>query len=471
MKRALPSAIVPRIDRSAGIAYHRQIFQSYRAAILDGQLRPGQRLPSTRMLARKLGISRLPVLDAFERLLQEGYVVGRVGSGTYVSAAGFDRAETVDRAVDVGPFRVSAPALDQFPHHIWRRLVARHARNMPIDMMAYGDPLGHLPLRMAIVEYLRSTRGVSCDESQVLITSGSQMGLQLCALALLGRADSVGVEDPGYFGARRALGIGGATVRPVPVDTEGLLVRALGSGRGRCPRVVYVTPAHQYPLGVPMAQSRRFELLEWVRCNEAWIIEDDYDSEYRYVDPPLGSLQGMDGGTRVIYMGTFSKAVFPSLRVGYIVVPRSLVKTFVDYRESLDLFSSTLYQAVLADFLREGHFVSHLRRMREVYKSRRDALVDALARRLDNMLSIVNADAGLHLTALLPQGIDDRRIARAVGERGISALPLSACYAGKETRAGLVLGFGCADETQLDRAVEVLAHVIESKCVGQKWSC
>lgn len=482
MKRIAQSTIAPYIafDRGGEMSYYRQIFLGYRAAILEGRLRPGQRLPSTRVLARELRISRLPVLNAFEQLLHEGYVVGRVGSGTFVAsslleksarAAGSrlkststrrsqpDAQDATARATDLGPFRVSMPALDQFPHKTWGRLVARHARNMSIEMMAYGDPAGYLPLRSAIADYLRTARAVVCEADQILIVSGSQMGLQLCAFALLKPGEEVCVEDPGYPGARQALSITGPTVRPVAVDDEGLLVSALGSGK-RSPRIVHVTPSHQYPLGMSMTASRRLELLEWARRQQSWIIEDDYDSEYRYASRPLGSLQGMDSHERVIYMGTFSKAIFPALRVGYIVVPQSLMKAFVDYRESLDLFSPTLYQAVLADFITQGYFGRHVRRMRSIYMSRRDALVDGIHRRLSDVLDIVNSDAGLHLTALLPLGMDDRDVARRAAERGISTMPLSAYYAGRAERGGLVLGFGGSDETQIGRAVERLAQVI-----------
>ena len=488
MERVAQSTIAPYIafDRGGEMSYYRQIFLGYRAAILEGRLRPGQRLPSTRVLARELRISRLPVLNAFEQLLHEGYVVGRVGSGTFVASSllekgaraagsrlkttGIRRAQPdgqdgTTRATDLGPFRVSMPALDQFPHKTWGRLVARHARNMSIEMMAYGDPAGYLPLRSAIADYLRTARAVVCEADQILIVSGSQMGLQLCAFALLKPGEEVCVEDPGYPGARQALSITGATVQPVGVDHEGLLVSALGSGK-RSPRIVHVTPSHQYPLGMSMTASRRLELLEWARRQQSWIIEDDYDSEYRYASRPLGSLQGMDSHERVIYMGTFSKAIFPALRVGYIVVPQALMKAFVDFRESLDLFSPTLYQAVLADFITQGYFGRHVRRMRAIYMSRRDALVEEIGRRLGDVLDIVNADAGLHLTALLPQGTDDREIARRAAERGISTMPLSAYYEGKIARGGLVLGFGGSDEKQIGRAVEKLAQAIRSASKG-----
>jgi GntR family transcriptional regulator/MocR family aminotransferase len=484
--RPAGGAIVPYIafDRSARTSFYQQIHDGYRAAILEGRLRPGQRLPSTRALARELGISRLPVLTAFDQLLHEGYVVGRVGAGTYVTSSILDgigehgadprtahrravhkrerpteAVETPDPESLLGPFRVSLPALDRFPQKTWASLVSRHARNMSIELMAYSDPSGYWPLRQAIADYLRTARAGSCDASQVLIVSGSQMALRLCAMALLKAGEEVAVEEPGYPGAHRALTATGATLRPVPVDGEGLIVRSLASRRV-APRVAYVTPSHQYPLGMAMSASRRLELLEWARHHESWIIEDDYDSEYRFASRPLGALQGMATGARVVYVGTFSKVLFPSLRIGYLVVPRPLVRTFVEHRESLDIFSSTLYQVALSDFIAEGHFARHLRRMRTVYLNRRDALVAGIEKRLRSQLSIVNADAGMHLTAWLPPRYDDREVVRRAAQHGISATALSSCYVGTAAKPGLVLGFGGADEGQIARGVETLARVI-----------
>ncbi len=490
MRRPTPDAIVPLIafDPTSGPLY-RQIYDRYRAAILEGRLRPGQRVPSTRTLARELGISRLPVLNAFEQLLHEGYIEGRVGSGTYVASSILDKVDgavsdrrsehgarsltraspdplagqDVDspiRRTDLGAFRVSLPALDHFPHKTWARLVSRHARRMPIELMAYGEPAGYLPLRQAIADYLRTARAVACDASQILIVSGSQMALQLCARVLLKPGDPFCLEDPGYPGARDALGATGATLRTVPVDDEGLVVRSMGRGK-RAARVAYVTPSHQYPLGVSMNVARRLELLEWARRHRSWIIEDDYDSDYRFASRPLGALQGMDPASRVIYIGTFSKVLFPALRIGYVVAPPSLVDGFIAQRLSLDLFSPTLYQLALTDFLCKGHFARHIRRMRAVYLKRRDALVEEIRQRLDGTLTIVNADAGMHLTAWLPAHIDDREVVRRAATRGISAIALSSCYAGKASKSGLVLGFGGAAEEVLVQTVETLAKAIE----------
>jgi GntR family transcriptional regulator / MocR family aminotransferase len=474
-------------ERGSPVACYRQIYEGYRAAVLSGRLRPGQRLPSSRALAAELGISRLPVLTAFEQLVQEGYIEGRVGSGTYVrdgipeglsgaapdstgptrSASGMrPRRPQADAGrstgmlgTGLGPFRASLPALDRFPRATWARLVARHARGLPLELMAYGDPAGYEDLREAIADYLRAARAVRCDASQVLIVSGSQMALQLCAMALLGRDDVLCMEEPGYWGARDALALSGATVVPVPVDGEGIDVDRVAAVGPRA-RVAYVTPSHQYPLGMFMTASRRLELLRWAQRNDAWIVEDDYDSEYRYASRPLGTLQGMDEASRVIYVGTFSKVLFPALRVGYLVVPRELLESFVRVRVSLDLFAPTLYQVVLADFLREGHFARHVRRMRALYLRRRDALVESLQRHLGGVLTVEHADAGLHLSAYLADGLDDLAVVRGLEERGVFATALSKCYAGGAPRSGLILGFGAADERVTDRAVRTLARVI-----------
>jgi GntR family transcriptional regulator/MocR family aminotransferase len=490
-------SLVPYIafDRSGRVPFYKQIYEGFRSAILEGRLRPGQRLPSTRALAGELKISRLPVLNAFEQLLHEGYLEGRLGSGTFVKAAIPDEIAAPDlsaaasanaevpRVADrlppvpgalghaavrdrrrtdsdnLGLFRSGLPALDHFPRAEWARVVSRHVKKMSAVSMAYGDPAGYLPLREAIADYLRTARAVRCEADQVLIVSGSQMALQLCARALLMAGDAVAVEEPGYQGARDALAISGATILPVPVDDEGLDVGAL-TAHGRRPRAVYVTPSHQYPLGVSMTACRRLELLEWARRSRSWIIEDDYDSEYRFTSRPLGALQGMDTTSHVIYIGTFSKVLFPSLRVGYVVVPPSLVSSFVRLRASIDLFSPTLYQAALADFMEEGHFARHLRRMRVVYLNRRNALVDGIRERLDGLLTIHNADAGLHLVAWLPKRVNDVTVVSRASARGISATAVSTCYAGPTSRSGLVLGFGGANERQIARGVRTLEEVI-----------
>ena len=455
-------------DNRSDIPFYRQIYDGYRAAILSGRLRPGERLPSTRALATELNISRLPVVNAFEQLLHEGYIEGRAGSGTYVKDSIPDELARPAAALPetaaaplrpapphLGPFRVSLPALDRFPLRLWSRLVSKHARQLTIEQMAYGDAAGHAPLRRAVADYLRTSRAVHCEASEVLIVSGSQMALQICALALLGRGKTVCIEEPGYPGARDALAGTGARIVPVPVDGEGIIVDEIG----RKVRAVYVTPSHQYPLGMSMSASRRLALLEWARRSGAWIIEDDYDSEYRYASRPLGALQGMDTASRVIYIGTFSRVLFPSLRLGYVVVPRDLMDSFVRHRESIDLFSPLLEQLVVTEFLTEGHFGRHVRRMRALYEKRRDALVRGLREHAGGLVPH-NIDAGLHISAFLPEGMDDRIVVREAGQRGIDAIALSSCYAGPRTKSGLVLGFGGTSERRIAMACRTLGEVL-----------
>ena len=459
------------IDRSSDVPLHRQIYEGIRRAIFAGLLRPRQRVPSTRALAVELEVSRLPVLTAYDQLLHEGYLEGRVGSGTFVGAALPDdllgaagrriprRPPAVRDEGGLGPFRMSLPALDQFPHALWARLVARHAHALTHAQMAYGDPAGLVPLRVAIAEHLRTARAVRCEAEQVLIVSGSQAALRLAAAVLLSRADRVAVEEPSYPGARAALGANGAELVSVPVDDEGMSVASLRRRAGPL-RAAYVTPSHQYPLGTSMTAARRFALLDWAFRRRAWLLEDDYDSEYRYVSRPLGALQGMDAHERVIYIGTFSKVLFPAVRVGYLVVPPSLRQRFVEAREAFDLFSPTLYQLVLAEFLREGHFARHLRRMRAVYLERRDALLSGLARHCGDRLTVYNADAGLHVAVLLQAGLDDRDVVRRMAGRGLTATALSTCYAGTVRRNGLLLGFGGSTGRRLLEATRVLGELL-----------
>ena len=461
-----------RFDRTADEPYHRQIYVEIRAAIMAGRLRPGERLPSTRELAHALGISRLPTVNAYEQLRHEGYIVGKAGSGSYVNDAipdelaeiapappkkGLTPPAGAANAHRLSALRVSLPAVDEFPIALWSRLVARKARALTKKQMAYGDPAGHGPLRAAIADYLQTVRGVRCDPGQVLIVSGSQMALQLCALTLLGPGTAACIEDPGYLGAREALTRGGARIIPVRVDGEGIDAADLPRRRKNV-RAVYVTPSHQYPLGVSMTASRRLALLEWARHTGAWIIEDDYDSEYRYASRPLAALQGMDPAAQIIYIGTFSKVLFPSLRIGYVVVPPQLMAAFLRNREAIDLFSPVLEQVVLTEFFMEGHFGRHVRRMRALYEKRRDALVRSL--RLYAALHPHNSEAGLHITTFLPPKLNDHDVVRQAASVGIDVMALSDCYLGRHRRNGLILGFGGGTEEEIADACRKLGAIL-----------
>ena len=476
------------VDRTTGLPIHRQIYDGLRGAILDGRLRPGQRIPSSRALAVDLGVSRLPVLSAYDQLLHEGYLVGRIGSGTFVSEGvpddllhpapanvrmrsarrsngavrrhvGANRLGVASWSFPVVPFQGGLPALDLFPFAVWAKLIARHVHAETPARMAYSDPAGLEELRVAIAAHLRAARAVRCEADQVLIVSGSQAALRLATAALFDAGDRVALEEPGYFGARRALRSGGVEIVPVPVDEDGLNVAAL-ERRGERIRAVYVTPSHQYPLGMTMSGARRFALLEWAARHDAWILEDDYDSEFRYVSRPVASLQGMDAHDRVIYIGTFSKSFGPAVRLGYLVVPRALMAQFVETRVAFDFFTPTLYQRALAEFLREGHFARHLRRMRSAYQERRDALLRGVDRHCGDLLRVHNADAGLHVAALLRDGLDDQNVIARLSGRGLAAISLSDSYLGPTRRQGLLLGFGCATPQRLIQATCILGEVL-----------
>ncbi len=469
------------IDRFVPTPIHRQISEGLRLAILEGRLRAGQRIPSSRTLAGELEVSRLPVLTAYQHLLHEGYLEGRVGSGTFVTATLPDHllrspaipatprarngrgsrfpSSRAREEAELSPFRMGLPALDQFPHSAWAKLVARHAHGLSHAQMAYGDPSGLYPLRAAIAEHLRAARAMRCEADQVFIVSGAQAALRLATATLLSPGDRVAVEDPGYPLARAALAAVAADPVSIPVDEEGMRVAALPKRGGRI-RAVYVTPSRQYPLGTAMSPARRRELLDWAFRRNAWVLEDDYDNEFRYVNRPIGALQGMDRHDRVVYIGTFSNVLFPALRLGYLVVPPTLWQRFVDAREAFDLRTPTLYQLALAEFLREGHYARHVRRMRGVYRARRNALLTGLDHHCGGHLTVHNADAGLHVSMLLATGVSDDAVVRRMAGRGLKAMALSACYSETTPQNGLLLGFGGSTERCLFEATRVLGEIL-----------
>jgi GntR family transcriptional regulator/MocR family aminotransferase len=496
MTRVAASFLPPvALDHRSKIPMYRQLYDWFRRAIADGRMRPGQRVPSTRGLAAELTISRIPVLHAYEQLLAEGYFETFVGAGTCVAASIPDdtlspaaaQARTAPQETGQKPgprrmsrrgaalthapaqpwlnisgaFRVSLPALDHFPIAVWSKLVARHSRRPPRGIMAYGDAMGYFPFREAIAEYLGASRGVRCEAAQILVTTGSQLGLQLSAQVLLDPKDRVWMEEPGYPGARQAFLTARAQLLPARVDDEGINVADI-IRRDRGARAVYVTPSHQYPLGTTMSATRRMLLLSGAVRSGAWIIEDDYDSEYRFGSRPIAALQGLDSDARVIYVGTFSKVMFPALRLGYMVIPPDLVPAFSSARDAADIFSSTLYQAVMTDFIRDGHFARHIRRMRMLYMERRSALVKAIQTEMGELLEVVGAEAGMHLVALLPPGVNDAAVSQKAVGRGVSAMPLSSCYSKPPARGGLILGYGGANTHQIHDGVRKLRLCILS---------
>lgn len=482
--------IALQLDRRSRVPLQRQLYDEIRTAILSGRLAPGARVPATRVLASDTGTSRNTVSGAFDQLLSEGYLEGKVGSGTYIARMLPEDLLRVTR--QPGParpviaraclsrrgrmlggipaslrsreiateqaFRTGLPAFDEFPRALWARLGARLLRHAPSAVLTYGDPAGYRPLRRAIAEYLRAARGVNCSAEQVIVTAGSQQALDLAARLLLDPGDAAWVEDPGYLGARGALRAAGVRSIPVPVDSGGLSV-VEGEKRAPEARLACVTPSHQYPLGMTMPLSRRTSLLAWARRHRAWIVEDDYDSEFRYSGRPLQALQGLDPIGCVIYTGTFSKVLFPSLRLGYMVVPESLVDTFVSARALVDRHPPGLEQAIVAEFLAEGHFARHVRRMRTLYAERQEALVLALGRELGGAIEASPAEAGMNLTAWLRGNASDLELSNKAAQVGVVVTPVSAYALEVKPRSGLLLGYAAFTTRQIREGVRKLAQI------------
>ena len=489
MKRGAIGTPIIAINKGATQALYSQIYDAYRQSIVDGSLRAGQRVPSTRLLASELGISRIPVLNAYAQLLAEGYFQSRVGAGTVVSKSLPDQAPPLEvsgvaslkvnpksRPVSqrgsnpslaklrvqrgYGAFNVSQISFEHFPLSTWNSLVTRHCRITSARSLDYGDPMGSSELREAIASYLRTARGVRCEAGQIIIVSGSQQGLEIALRVLLNAGDRVWIEEPGYRFARSLFALHGCETVPVPVDYEGMNVK-LGMRQCRSARAAFVTPSHQNPLGVTMSAARRLQLLEWAEKSGSWIIEDDYDSEYRYESMPIASLQGLDRNSRVVYIGTFSKVLFPALRLGYIVIPWDLVERFRSIRFAMDISPPGFFQGVLADFIREGHFARHIRRMRLVYGERRRVLIENIREQLGFGADITGGQAGMHLTVTL-KGISDREIAARALEQNLWLAPLSVFYAAKPIRQGFVLGYGSTAPEKIPVAVRKLRTLLAS---------
>lgn len=471
---------------------YQQLYESLRAAILSGRLRPGEKLPSTRSMASYLSLSRSTVLNAVDLLLAEGYVEGRRGSGTFVSTSLPEQVGTVaserppvsaaqsaapplsgfgQRAVAIGyanraalpprPLQPGVPDFADFPLDDWARMAARVIRNLSASRMSYGDSAGLPELREAIAVYLRHSRAVRCRPEQVVIVNGSQQALDLIARLFIDPGDTVAVEDPLYPGTAAACAAAGAFLRGVPVDAEGMAVERL-AGMSPAPRLVCVTPSHQYPLGHTLTLRRRLELLEWAGSAGALVVEDDYDSEFRYTGNPLSSLQGLDEQGRVFYVGTFSKVLFPGLRVGYLVAPPEMAGPVVRARAINDRTAPVLEQLLLAEFLSSGRFGRHLRRMRMRYGERQAALVEAFRERCAQWGRIDPAPAGMHLVAHLAPEVSDRAVAKVAAERGLAVPALSGYCRERTDLNGLVLGYAGFDPTAIREAVERLAGVLES---------
>jgi GntR family transcriptional regulator/MocR family aminotransferase len=484
------------VKTDRGEPLYQQLYTNLRAAILSCELKSGMKLPSTRALASELNVSRNTVLNAYRQLLAEGYLVSIAGSGTYVAgdlpeAMLFpstkevhdvernDKAHqlrlseiarsqtTVSQLTAVSlapgsrtprPFSPEMPALDAFPYELWTRIVTRQARRLPRSSFAYQDWAGFYPLREAISAYLAISRQVHCTPEQIIIVSGSQGALNLAAHLLVNAGEPVWMEDPGYHGARGAFLGAGAQIIPIPVDDEGLVVDA-GIARAPQARLVYLTPSHQFPLGVTMSLARRLALLDWAKQVGAYLVEDDYDSEYRFAGRPFAALHGLDDAERVIYIGTFSKVLFPALRLGYLVLPPSLVEAFLAVRRFIDIHSPMLEQVVLTEFMAAGHFTRHLRRMRTLYAERRAALLDVAA---ELPLEIRSPEAGIHCVAWLPDEVDSESLLHAAANHGLDLSPLSNYSIEPLARQGLLLGYGGYSVQEIESGIRRLAAVMRS---------
>ncbi|HZZ10537.1 MAG TPA: PLP-dependent aminotransferase family protein [Paraburkholderia sp.] len=488
--------LAQRLDRGNGQPIYRQLHRLLQQAILSRELAAGVKVPSSRLLAQELGIGRNTVTQVYEQLALEGYVSSATGRGTFVDDSAPDEIVGVPemsaanaapaapeplplearRALSArgsrlvagagvskrqwGAFMPGVPDVTRFPARVWSRLQNKYWRRLRPDLLTYAPGGGLASLRHALADYLRTARSVRCAPEQIIITTGIHQSVDLAVRLLSDPGDVIWTEDPCYWGVRSVLHVSGLQSRPIAVDEEGINPSA--DDLAQPPKLMLVTPSHQYPLGMVMSLARRRMLLEYARQNQCWIIEDDYDSEFRYGSRPLASLQGLDTAGQVIYVGSFGKTLFPGLRIGYLVVPEALAESFATASAELYREGQLLQQAVLAEFIAEGHFTSHIRKMRTLYGQRRQTLLDAAGQRYGDALPAVGGDAGLHLVMQLPEGSDDRAVATAALARNIVVRPLSGYYA-QPSRApsGLLIGYACVPDEEIAPCFNTLADAID----------
>lgn len=482
---------VINIDPKAALPLHRQVYEEIRQAILCGRLIPRAKLPSTRSLAQLLGVSRATITQSYEMLLSEGYLETIVGAGTFVchqlpdellntasipaksplanssiplSVYGeslSDRAflRLPEAEVEIS-FSYGRPAFDQFPINLWRKLLSRHCRSNRYVLDYTYDSLGYQPLRQAIAAYVSRARAVKCNSEQIVIVGGSQQGLDLITRILINRGDWVAVEEPGYLGARRAFLAQGASLFPVSVDQSGLIVSRLTTDIIPNIKLVYVTPSHQFPTGATLSLARRLELLTWAQKSRVMIIEDDYDSEYRYGERPIPALQGLDQGNSVIYVGTFSKVLFPALRLGYLVLPENLVHIFARAKWLTDRQCSLLEQYALTDFITEGHLERHIRKMRSLYDKRRQTLVQSLLAHFGEEIEILGENAGMHLMVKINTQLSDDEIVQQAALAGVNIGAAHPQYLKDSPSGEFILGYAELNEQKIQEGVRRLAQVI-----------
>ncbi len=484
---ALPDFILRQFDRDSGEFDQRQLYTILQRGIRESILPAGMRLPPSRSLAKVLGIARNTVVHVYEQLALEGHVQSHVGRGTFVvdvgprllkqtfalepdlplvtstlrlSRRGSRLVETAAAArLQWGAFAPGVPDVRLFPTQVWSRLQARLWRSVSPQHLSYATGPGDAELRRAVAEYLQETRGVVCTADQIVITSGTQQSLHLVAQLLADPGESVWMEDPGYWGARSVFRAMGLELVPVKLDDEGLAPDARQLRKPPC--AMFVSPSHQYPTGVLMSHARRRQLLDYAAVHGVWVIEDDYDSEFRFGARPLPALQGIDRKGRVIYLGTFSKTLYPALRLAYLVLPTDLVENFARALSELYREGQSAQQVVLARFMAEGHYLTHIRRMRSVYAARHDALLDAIQRHFGSSLPVIGSDAGLHLVLGLPRHLDDQAVADRIERAGVASRPLSLYHLRQPAPSkGLVLGYGAVSEDEIAQGFEKLAPAV-----------
>lgn len=477
------------INKNSPIPVYRQLYNEFRNAILAGRFRPGQQIPPSRELANYFNISRTTALLAFENLLAEGYIKGKPGSGTFINDELPENLLITKQSVEIQnsevlnkhklpeakennykkylsmerldynkfePFKPGVPDLNEFPFHIWTKLISNSVNDISKSDFGYSNSAGYKPLRNAIANYVRVSRGVKCENDQVIVVNGSQQGIDLVCKVLLNKNDNIGFEEPGYFGARDIFLAAGINIIPMLMDNEGINFKKTKTK----PTLIYATPSHQYPLGITMSLNRRLELLDYALSNRTWILEDDYDSEYRYKGHPLSSLQGIDNNNSVIYMGTFSKVMFPGLRLGYLIVPENLIESFTAAKMLTDRNSPIFEQAALEKFITDGHYGRHIRRMRMIYENRKEIFYNYVEKYLKENISLHPTDAGLHTVGWLKKINNDMEFAKLMFHNGIYTPPLSSYSLTKKCKPGLVLGYAAYSEQLIKNTIKKMASLL-----------
>ncbi|ROR07846.1 PLP-dependent aminotransferase family protein [Erwinia sp. JUb26] len=485
MRTLLGDLLASRLSQTPSGTLNKRLYDVLQCAIQDGSIAPGSRLPASRDLAKDLSVSRNTVLAAYEQLQSEGYLQTRAGSGTFVCEVlpesvpdaevapatalrpfNFVRLSTRGSRLLMrsgagphqwGAFMPGVPDVSHMPHDIWRKIHLKLSRRMPVEALSYSSHGGCLQLQQALAEYLRVIRSVNCTPEQILVTAGTHQALDLLAKMLCDPGDRAWIEEPGYWGIRNVLAVNGIELQPLPVDDEGLMLADFNAD-ARPPRLICVTPSHQYPLGSVMSLQRRHQLLDLARQAGSWVIEDDYDGEFRFADSPIPALQGLAPDAPVIYLGTFSKTLYPGLRLSYMVVPKPLAARMKMAHSELYRGGNGLVQLTLAEFIREGHYAAHVRKMRQLYSRRRAELVRVIRDTLGEGFIAQQSNAGLHLVLSLPADIDDVALSAELEQNGVLTRPLSAYYLLGNARRGLLLGYACVEEHEMaEKFAPVLA--------------